>query len=139
MATVGARGDKMGGAKKANPTPKYGDGTGLGLAFDYRVFFTNGVCSAYLDALPSQAASAKDEKTGENLSRQVLSAAAVYATVIYYIYPNRPLFKKAIDSDKELSENFRKAKWWIDMNGFDRLADRFAGTVAAAFERPKVV
>lgn len=118
---------------------KIGDGAKLDLAYDYRVFFTNKVCSAYLDLLPSEEISGKNSTAKENISAQIRAAAAVYATVIYYIYPNKPLFKKEIDSTPELSANFRKAEQWINTNGFAGLAEEFVGTVESALESSEVV
>jgi len=123
----------MGGAKKSDPPLKFGDGSDMELSYDYRVFFTDEACTAYLEFLPSQVSSAKNADERESLADQMRTVAAVYATVIYQIYPNKPLFRKEIDSNGKLSANFRKAKEWVDTNGFDKLSDSFVGAVANMF------
>ncbi|MCX6770396.1 MAG: hypothetical protein NT051_07065 [Candidatus Micrarchaeota archaeon] len=107
-----------------------GDAARMGLAFDYRFFFTNETYSKCLRTISSAESSGKNPN--EEAQSSVLAAAAIYATLIYYIYPARPRFKKEIDSNKELSENFAKAKKWIDENNFADLADNFVDNILSS-------
>ena len=117
---------------KPNSAFENGDGASLGLSYDYRIFFTDKVCSSYLKKFE-----AEKKSPGKN-DLYMRAAAAVYATAIYYIYPNQPLFRKGIDSDKELSANFWKMKQWVDANGYERLADEIVSNVAKAMGLEKV-
>ena len=129
----------MGAAKKPDSRLKLGDGSDMELSYDYRVLFTNEVLDAYMNIIPSSASKERDSEARGTISRQMQDIATLYAATICYIYPNRPLFKKAIDSDSELSANFEKAKQWVSSNGFDRLADNFVSAIAGAYGGKVVV
>lgn len=129
----------MSGVERTNSSWNFEDGSGMGLLFDYRVFFTNEVCSAYLELLPSKASSEKSQPAQNELSECVRAAGAIYATLIYEIYPAKPKFKDEIDSSPELRKNFKRAKQWVDKNGYDGLADALSEKIAAAVGNQEAV
>jgi len=101
----------------------------MDLSYDYRVFFTDAACRKYFPKVWSDLA-----KTGKTTgsAEGMVTIATIYATLVYYIYPNKPEFKEAIEANSELSSNFIMMKRWVDDSGYRKLADRFVDVVGEA-------
>ncbi|MFA6907533.1 MAG: hypothetical protein WC263_01780 [Candidatus Micrarchaeia archaeon] len=84
---------------------------------DYKEWFTNLLAKEYIAALPVMYRATKDANRRFALYLEAEKAAQIYAMLVYYIYPNRPKFRKEIGSNKELSENFAMVKDWMEENG----------------------
>jgi len=83
---------------------------------DYSGWFTNHIAKDYIAFLPKEYVSTKDPQERFELAMQAEKAVQLYSMLVYYIYPNRPDFKRKIDSSEELSGNFRMVKEWLDQN-----------------------
>lgn len=102
------------------------DDAGFGKYVDYAAWFTDSFCKDYVGML---AQGHKSASAGEKnaVFAQLEQAMALYAILVYRIYPNRPEFRKGIDSDPKLSANFKAVRQWLDQNGGQQTADEVLG------------
>jgi len=101
---------------------------------DYKEWFTNLLAKEYIAALPQMYRSAKDPNRRFELYLEAEKTAQIYAMLVYYIYPNRPEFRKEIGSSKELSKNFEMVKNWMEENGGKEYAEGTFGYPTGEFK-----
>ncbi|MCX6772100.1 MAG: hypothetical protein NTX79_08710 [Candidatus Micrarchaeota archaeon] len=83
---------------------------------DYAGWFTDHIAKDCIAFLPWKYGSTKDPQERFVLAMQADKARQLYSMLVYYAYPNRPEFREKIDSDRELSANFKMVKEWLDRN-----------------------
>ena len=106
----------------------------IGLHYDYSIFFRNAVYQDYFNSFETRISSAKTDEERIAYYRDIRLLTTLYSTVVYYIYPNVPAFKKIMDSDSELSTNFKAVKTMLDKSGGAQLADQFLKTATESFQ-----
>jgi len=83
---------------------------------DYQLWFTNRLAREYVAFLSENYNSSNNARERFALHVQAEKLLQIYSMLVYYAYPNRSDFKKKIDTDQELSENFKTIKGWLDQN-----------------------
>ncbi len=91
-------------------------------SIDYTVWFTDKFVSNCFGPFPQKYEKAADSEKQE-IFADAKTAAVVYSLLVYYIYKIKPDFRKAVDSSKELSSNYKAIKAWLDGVGGRKIAD----------------
>ncbi len=105
-----------------------------GLHCDYSVYFKDKIYREYFSTFDKRLAAAKNDDERLAHFRDIRLLTTLYCTVVYYIYPNVPKFKELIDSDKELSANFKAVKKRLDENGGPQTAELFMRQAFASLQ-----
>jgi len=92
---------------------------------NYPSWFSDQMAKGYVGTFPARFAVCKNEKEREEVLQEAQITAALYAVLVYYRYNEREDFRRAIDSNPELSENFRTIKAWLDEREGKAAADEF--------------
>lgn len=100
-----------------------------GLEFDYRYLFTDALSKDLVIQLGQRLAESKSAPEAEEAAFNVKFMLTMYSVAVYYIYPTKEWLKKSVDSDKELSSNFKMVKGWLDGHGGKVWADQYVATL----------
>ncbi|GEM_PF-1791819 len=90
---------------------------------DYKLWFTNRLAKEYVATLFEKYNSTKNAQARVSIHGEAEKVLQIYAMLVYYAYPSRPDFKGQINSDVELSRNFKAVKAWLDENGGKEFID----------------
>ncbi|VVC01052.1 Uncharacterised protein [uncultured archaeon] len=94
-----------------------------GQEFDYSAMFTNELSRDDIYRMQQALFTASTPQERDEAVYTINATASFYAVVVYYIYPNKDWLKKTIESNQELSTNFKMVKSWLDTHNGKEVAD----------------
>jgi len=92
---------------------------------NYPAWFSDQMAKNYVGTFPTRFAICKNDEERNSILREAQTTATLYAVLVYHIYSKRDDVRRTIDSNPELSENFKVMKAWLDNNGGRQAADEF--------------
>ena len=95
---------------------------------NYPMWFTDTFCKDYILSFPQRYKAAKAQKNLQAQSAIFAEARMttwIYCMLVYHAYPNRPEFKKTIDSDPQLLRNFNMVRDYLEKNNGRQAAVEF--------------
>ena len=91
----------------------------------YPLWFTDQMAKGYVGTFPARFSMCKNEKEQECIMNEARVTVSLYSVLVYYTYNENEKFMKTNDSNKELSENFKMIKAWLDEREGKQAADDF--------------
>ena len=101
---------------------------------DLSFWFTNRVAISYISSFPIRAQAASGEQELDALQNELDMALTLYSLLVYHTYAKKPEFKKKINSNKELKQNFSLVKNWLDAHEGKRLTEDWIAALKAEIE-----
>ena len=94
--------------------------------------FSDLMANDYLEDAQRRFDSAKGAREKKAVAREVSTLFGVYGALVYIVYPDSAEFRQGIDSDKELSANFKRIKAWLENHDGKKRAEEFRGKLEPA-------
>src|SRR3989344_7203542 len=125
-------GVKKTGSNRRSVRPSYGskrmlpivmlDPLGMHSSLDLPQFFSTQMVRELLLSAPADYGKLPADEQDQMRSTASMVIGA-YLLMVYRLYPENEEFRMAVDSNKELSSNFRKVSRWLDQHNGRRLAE----------------
>ena len=94
--------------------------------------FSDLMANDYLEDAQRRFDSAKGAREKKAVAREVSTLFGVYGALVYIVYPDSAEFRQGIDSDKELSANFKRIKAWLERHDGKKKSEEMRGKLEPA-------